>query len=142
MHHPVAFCIERVQVGFMIAVVSRRLLGVNFVRMNSLLVHLKGKCLVDPEAYFSSPLCEAGALAPHLSTISQPRHDYNQSIANFPEITIPILSTLPTTQAWSGTLHQDLQTGQQRKDRDYHSHPTEVCSPGFGQSCAGRPIQS
>ena len=90
------FCVERVQVGFIITEVSRPLLGADFLRANSLLVELKGKRLVDAKTYFSSPLCEAGTLAPYLSAISQPRNDYNELIASFPEITIPNFSTLPT----------------------------------------------
>lgn len=80
--------------NFVIAEVSRPLLGANFLQANSL--DLKGKCLVDAETYFSSQIYEAGTQVPHLNTISQPRNDYDQLISNFPEITIPNFATTLT----------------------------------------------
>ena len=66
------FAMKQYRWDFVIAEVSRPLLGVDFLWANSLLVDLRGKRLMDAETYFSSPLGEAGALAPHLSTISWP----------------------------------------------------------------------
>ena len=79
-----------------IAEVSRPLLGADFLRANSLLVDLRGKGLMDAKAYFSSPFCEAGAPALHLSTISRPGDEYDKLLANFPEISKPNFSTLHT----------------------------------------------
>ena len=81
---------------FIIAEVSRPLLGADFLRANSLLVDVKGKRLVEAETYVSSPLCKAEALAPHLSTISQTSNEYSKLLSNFPEITTPKFATLPT----------------------------------------------
>ena len=79
-----------------IAEVSRPLLDADFLRANLLLVDLRGKRLVDAETYFSSLLCEAGAPALHLSTISQPGNEYDRLLANFPEITRSNFFTLHT----------------------------------------------
>ena len=81
---------------FVIAEVSRPLLGADFLWANSLLVNLRGKRLVDAETYFSSLLCEAGTPALHLSTISQTRNEYDKLLANFPEIIQPNFSTMHT----------------------------------------------
>ena len=87
------FAMKQYRWNFVIAEVTRPLLGADFLRANSLLVDLKGKRLVDAETYYSSPLCEAGALALHLSTISRQGNEYDKLLANFPEITRPNFST-------------------------------------------------
>ena len=63
-------------------------MGADFLQANSILVDLKRKCLVETKTYFSFPLCDAGALAVHLSTISQLSNDYDKLIASFLLITI------------------------------------------------------
>ena len=90
------FALKQYRWEFVIAEVSRPLLGADFLRANSLLVDLRGRRLVDAKTYFSSPLCEAGAPALHLSTISRPGDDYDKLLAKFPEITRPNFSTLHT----------------------------------------------
>ena len=90
------FALKQYKWEFVIAEVSRPLLGADFLRANSLLVDLRGRRLVDAKTYFSSPLCEAGAPALHLSTISRPGDDYDKLLAKFPEITRPNFSTLHT----------------------------------------------
>ena len=54
------FVLKQYRWNFVIAEVSRRLLGANFLQANSLLVDLKGKRLVDAKTYFSSQIYEAG----------------------------------------------------------------------------------
>ena len=53
---------------------------------------------MDAETYFSSPLCKADALAPHLSTtcISQTSNEYRKLLLKFPEITTPKFTTWTT----------------------------------------------
>ena len=74
---------------FIVADVSRPLLGVDFLRANSLLVDLKGKRLVDAETYLSVPLGHARSSAPHLDAISASTNQYNMLLAEFPDITVP-----------------------------------------------------
>jgi hypothetical protein len=54
---------------FIVADVSRPLLGANFLCASSLLVDLNGKHLVDAESYFSIPLHKIQETAPHLDSI-------------------------------------------------------------------------
>ena len=49
---PLRFALKQYRWDFIIAEVSRLLLGADFLRANSLLVDLKGKYLVDAETYF------------------------------------------------------------------------------------------
>ena len=86
---------------------------------------LKGKRLVDAETYFSSPLCEARARAPHLSTISQSRNDYNKLLKSFPEITRPNFSTLHTKH---GVEHLIKTTGPPIHARARRLPPDKLAS--------------
>ena len=56
--------------NFIVADVSRPLLGADFLCTNSLLVDLQGKRLVDAVTYLSVPLGKAKIAAPHLDAIS------------------------------------------------------------------------
>ena len=58
------FTMKHYRWDFVIVEVSRPRLGADFLRATSLLVHLRGKQLVDAKIYFSSPLCEAPAPFP------------------------------------------------------------------------------
>lgn len=64
MHHPTVLRNKEYKWDFIIAKVSRPLLGADFLHANLLLVDLKGKGLVDTGTYmyFSTPLCKAGSL--------------------------------------------------------------------------------
>ena len=81
---------------FIVADVSRPLLGADFLRANSLLVDLKGKRLVNAETYLSIPLRKDGASAPHLDAISATTDSYGKLLAEFPDITVPNFSQLHT----------------------------------------------
>ena len=76
------FALKQYRWDFNIAEVSHPYWGAKLLKANSLLVNLKGKRLVDTETYFSFRICNAGALAPNLSTISQLRNDYDKLIAS------------------------------------------------------------
>ena len=56
--------------NFIIADVSRPLLGADLLRAISFLVDLKGKHLVHAETYLSVPLGKDKSTAPHLDAIS------------------------------------------------------------------------
>ena len=73
--HFVVFCVEAVQVGLHHRWGVQPFIGCWFLLGRSLQVDLRGKHLMDAETYFSAPLCDTGALAPHLCTISQLKND-------------------------------------------------------------------
>ena len=83
--------------NFIIADVTRPLLGADFLRANALLVDLKGKRLVDAETYLSVPLGSAGTGAPHLDAISASTDKYDMLLAEYPDITVPKFSQ-PSTK--------------------------------------------
>ncbi len=74
--------------SFVVADVSRPLLGADFLRSKSLLVDLKGKRLVDTETFQSVPLGKAEVDAPHLDAISTSTNQYDRLLAEFPDITV------------------------------------------------------
>ena len=82
--------------NFIIADVTRPLLGADFLRSNSLLVDLKGKRLVDAATFHSAPLRPTTAPAPRLDTISTSTNQYNMLLAEFPDITTPNFVQSPT----------------------------------------------
>ena len=85
--------------NFVVADVSRPLLGADFLRSESLLVDLKGKRLVDAETFQSVPLAlgRAEVDAPHLDAISTSANQYDRLLAEFPDITVPNFAQ-PTTK--------------------------------------------
>ena len=93
---PLCFTTKHYKWDFIIAEVSRPLLGADFLRANSLLVDLKGKRLVDAETFSSTPLSKADVLAPHLSTVHQSNNEYYRLLSTFAQITTPQFATLPT----------------------------------------------
>ena len=84
------------QWNFIVADVSRPLLGADFLRSNSLLVDLKRKRLVDAASYHSAPLHSISSPAPHLSAISSSSDQYDSLLAEFPAITTPNFIQSPT----------------------------------------------
>ena len=84
------------QWDFVIADVSRPLLGADFLHTNSLLVDLKGKRLMDAATYHSVPLQSTKVSAPHLDTISSSTDQYDLLLAEFPDITTPNFVQSPT----------------------------------------------
>ena len=72
------------------------LLGADFLRVNSLLVDLKGKRLVNAETYLSTPLQKAKERAPHLGAISISTDTYAKLLTKFPEIMVPNFSKTST----------------------------------------------
>ena len=85
------------QWDFTIADVSRPLLGADFLRSKGLLVDLKGKRLVDATTFHSTPLTSTMTPAPHLYAISSSDNEYNQLLADFPDVTTPNF-TQPTVK--------------------------------------------
>ena len=82
------FASNSYQWKFVIAEVSRPLLGADFLRSNSLLVDVKGKRLVDAASYHSVPLSSTRVTAPRLDAISSSTDQYDL-LAEFPDITTP-----------------------------------------------------
>ena len=82
--------------NFIIADVTRPLLGADFLRSNSLLVDLKGKRLVDAATFHSAPLRPTTAPAPHLDAISTSTNQYDMLLAEFPDIVTPNFVQSPT----------------------------------------------
>lgn len=82
--------------NFLLADVSRPLLGADFLRAHSLLVDLKGKRLVDATTFHSVQLSLTELPAPHLSAISTPPDQYAHLLAKFPAITTPNFVQSPT----------------------------------------------
>ena len=78
---PLHFASNKYKWKFVIADVTRPLLGADFLRSNSLLVDLKGKRLV--------PLWPTTAPAQHLDAISISTNQYDILLAEFPDITTP-----------------------------------------------------
>ena len=72
------------------------LLGADFLRVNSLLVDLKGKRLVNAETYLSTPLQKAKERAPHLGAISISTDTYAKLLTKFPKIMVPNFSKTST----------------------------------------------
>jgi cleavage and polyadenylation specificity factor subunit 1 len=74
---------------FIVADVTRPLLGADFLRAHSLLVDLNTKQLVDANTFSSTPLIHTSLAAPHLGSIINPTDKYALLIAKFPAITNP-----------------------------------------------------
>ena len=75
--------------NFIIADVTRPLLGADFLRSNSLLVDVKRKRLVDAETFYSVLLNSTTTPAPHLDATSFSTDQYDMLLAEFPDITTP-----------------------------------------------------
>ena len=72
---------------FVVAEVTRPLLGADFLRAHSLLVDLNTKQLIDVNTFSSTPLIHNSLLAPHLGSITNPTDKYASLLAKFPAIT-------------------------------------------------------
>ena len=93
---PLQFTSNKYRWKFIIADVTRPLLGADFLRSNSLLVDLKGKRLVDAATFHSVPLRPTTAPALHLGGISRSTDQYDLLLAEFPVITMPNFVHSPT----------------------------------------------
>ena len=95
--HTILLCFPSKQYkwDFIIAKVFPTLLGADFLRVNSLLVDLKGMHLVDVETYCTYRLHCAKQSLWHLSAICQSNSEYNKLLSNFSQITTPQFATLP-----------------------------------------------
>ena len=82
--------------NFLLADVTRPLLGADFLRSHSLLVDLQGKRLVDAATYHSVPLSPTKFPAPHLDAISISSDQYDSLLVEFPGITTPNFVQSPT----------------------------------------------
>lgn len=74
---------------FVLANVSRPLLGADFLRSNALLVDLHGNRLVHASTFISIPLNPDETPALHLDALSVSSNQYNAILARFPEISTP-----------------------------------------------------
>ena len=90
------FAFDTYHWNFIIANVTRPLLGTDFVHSNSLLVDLKGKRLVDAATFHSAPLRPTTAPAPRLDAISTSTNQHDMLLAEFPDITTPNFVQSPT----------------------------------------------
>ena len=92
------FASNRYQWSFIVADVTRPLLGADFLRSNSLLVDMNGKRLVDAATFHSAPLMQTSTKtpAPHLDAISTSTDKYDILLADFPAITTPNFVQQPT----------------------------------------------
>ena len=93
---PLQFTSNKYRWKFIIADVTRPLLGADFLRSNSLLVDLKGKRLVDAATFHSVPLLLTTAPAPHFDAISRSTDQYDLLLAEFQDITMPNFVHSPT----------------------------------------------
>lgn len=91
---------------FLCADVTRPLLGVDFLRANSLLEDLKSKHLADATMYHSMPLCSIRVAALHLGIVSSFSNQYALLLGEFPAITTPNFVQSPTRHMWSISLPQ------------------------------------
>ena len=71
---------------FVVAQVSKPLLGADFLRINKLLVDMANRQLVDA-TFCTSPLGHTSMLAPHLGTIAHPINKFKELISNYPSVT-------------------------------------------------------
>ena len=71
---------------FVLANVSKPLLGVDFFRANSLLVDMQHYRLVNAKLFTSTPICKTNILAPHLNAITTSTNAYAQLLAKFSQI--------------------------------------------------------
>ena len=92
------FASNTYQWPFIVADVTRPLLGADFLRSNSLLVDMNGKRLVDATTFHSAPLTQTSTTtpAPHLDAISTSTDQYDILLAEFPAITTPNFVQQPT----------------------------------------------
>ena len=79
---------------FVVAEVTRPLLGADFLRAHSLLVDINTKQLVDTNTFTSTPLVHTSLLAPNLGSITNSTDKYASLIAKFPVITAPQFTQL------------------------------------------------
>ena len=87
---------------FVVAQVSKPLLGADFLRANKLLVDMANSQLVDARTFCTSPLGHISMLAPHLGTIAHPINKFNVLISNYPSVTTT--QFLPCLQRLGGYL--------------------------------------
>ena len=80
---------------------------------------------MDAKTYFSSPLCEMGTPAPHLTTISQIGNKYYKLLVNFPAVTRPNFSTVHTKH---GVEHIVKTTGPPIYARAHRLPPDRLAS--------------
>ena len=79
---------------FVVAEVTRSLLGADYFRTHSLLVDLNTKHLVDASTLTSTLLVHTSLLAPHLGSLTNPTDKYASLITKFPAITNPSIYTI------------------------------------------------
>ena len=86
---PLHFACNTYRMNFVVADVSRPLLGADFLCSNSLLVDMQGKRLVDAASFHFIPHSSSGVSAPRLGSISSSTGQYDLLVTEFPGITIP-----------------------------------------------------
>ena len=82
----------RFQWNFVLADVSRPILGADFLRTNSLFVDMKHQRLVNPESLTSIPLRKTTIPPVAINAISLYSNTYAKLLAEFPKITTPQFS--------------------------------------------------
>ena len=71
---------------FFLADVTRPLLGADFLHANLLLVHLKGKRLVEVKTFHLTPVHSTELQALHLDVVPTPADQYALLLGEFPNI--------------------------------------------------------
>ena len=89
---PICFASKIYRWTFIIANVSRPLLGADFLRSNSLLVDLKRKRVIDAETYHSVSLGTVRTAVPQFSAISTSSNQFETLLTEFPHITTPVFT--------------------------------------------------
>ena len=90
------FTFKTYQWNFLLANVTRPLLGADFLHSHSLLVDLKGRWLVDAATFHSAPLNPSAFPAPNLGAISTSTDQYDSLLEEFPDITTRNFLQSPT----------------------------------------------
>ena len=80
------------QWNFVLAGVSRPILGADFPRANSLFVDMKHQRLVNAKSFTSIPLQKKAFPSVAINAISLPSNTYAKLLANFSQITTPQFS--------------------------------------------------
>jgi len=77
---------------FIIAKVSKPLLGADFLRSHNLLVDLKNKCLIDSKYFASIPMKESHVKTLGLTNLYKEGNEFSKILEQYPRITDPKFS--------------------------------------------------
>lgn len=92
--HLTPLCINgrRYDWNFVVADVSKAILGADFLRHHQLLIDVGGKRLLDTESYCSIPCTESSSFTTGLTHIRNSNCIYAKILDEFPSLTLPVFS--------------------------------------------------